>query len=184
MLERPSQSAGALTLKFRDAIVDEAPQIAALVNAAYRGESSKQGWTTEAHILDGLRTSTHEIQQLIQAENSKIIMCTQGAVLIGAVHVHKTHDTAHIGMFVVKPQLQNLSIGKQLLTVAESTALQAWQVNKFVMLVITIRHELIAFYERRGYKGTGILQVFPVNPKFWMPKVAGLKLERFEKPVE
>ena len=33
----------------------EAPRITALVNRAYRGDASRQGWTTEAHLLDGQR---------------------------------------------------------------------------------------------------------------------------------
>jgi len=49
------------------------------------------------------------------------------------------------------------------------------------MHVITIRHELIAFYERRGYIRTGILSEFPVNPEVWQPKLAGLQLETLEK---
>ena len=31
------------------------PQLNILVNSAYRGETSKKGWTTEANLLDGLR---------------------------------------------------------------------------------------------------------------------------------
>lgn len=181
MLKNISESASALS--FREAIASDASSIASLVNTAYRGESSKQGWTTEAYILDGLRTSTHEIQQLIEAENSKIIVCTQGSDLIGSIHLHRSHGSVHIGMFVVKPDLQNLSVGKQLLANAESFAKKAWQAYKFVMLVITVRHELIAFYERRGYIRTGVLQEFPVKPELWMPKIEGLKLERLEKSV-
>ena len=49
---------------FRKAIVSDADAIAQLVNASYRGESSRAGWTTEADILDGLRTSADEVQRL------------------------------------------------------------------------------------------------------------------------
>ena len=151
-----------LVLSFRDAIVGDVAQITVLVNTVYRGETSRQGWTTEADILDGLRTSEQEIQQFIQADDSKIIVCLHGDELIGSLHLHKMYDSANIGMFVVKPNLQNLNIGKQLLSVAENTAKQQWQISKLAMLVITIRHELIAYYERRGYKRTGLLQKFPI----------------------
>ena len=43
-------------LTFRDAAPDDVDAVAALVESAYRGESSKIGWTTEAHLLDGQRT--------------------------------------------------------------------------------------------------------------------------------
>ncbi|MBC7786011.1 MAG: GNAT family N-acetyltransferase [Methylophilaceae bacterium] len=171
-------------ISFRDALPADASQIAALINASYRGETSRKGWTTEANILDGLRTSEHEIYQLIQAEHSKIIVCIQNETLIGSIHLLHTDDSAHIGMFVVKPELQNFNIGKQLLTAAESFAQAQWQVKKLAMLVITVRKELIAFYERRGYKRTGLFQEFPVNPAVWQPKLKGLKLERLEKLVK
>jgi hypothetical protein len=51
------------------------------------------------------------------------------------------------------------------------------------MCVITLRHELIAFYERRGYLRTGIVIEFPVNPKVWQPKLAGFQLETLEKII-
>ena len=171
-------------LSFRQAMLSDAASIAVLINTAYRGEASKQGWTTEAYILDGVRTSTHEIQQLIESENSTFIVCNQGDDLIGSIHLNKTHDSVHIGMLAVKPHLQNLNVGKQILANAELFAKKAWQAHKFVMLVITMRHELIAFYERRGYIRTGVLQEFPVKPELWMPKVEGLKLERLEKLID
>ena len=31
-------------------------ELVQLVNSAYRGESSKKGWTTEADLLEGVRT--------------------------------------------------------------------------------------------------------------------------------
>lgn len=178
-----SQSPAIFILNFREALIEDAASIAALVNAAYRGESSKQGWTTEANILNGHRTNASEIQQLIEAENSKIIVCIQDSNLIGSIHLHKIDCSVHFGMFAVKPSLQNLNVGKQLLAEAEFFAKKSWQAQKFVMLVITVRDELIAFYERRGYKRTGMLQKFPINPELWMPKVEGLKLERLEKLV-
>jgi ribosomal protein S18 acetylase RimI-like enzyme len=84
-------------------------------------------------------------------------------------------------MFVVRPDIQGAGIGKHLLKEAETLARKAWQVNSYVMVVITSRHELIAFYERRGYQRTGELNEFPVNPALWTPKVDGLKMERMEK---
>ncbi len=172
-----------LKLDFREAIIQDAASIAGLVNIAYRGEFSKQGWTTEAYILDGLRTNVSEIQQLIETENSKFIICIKDEVLIGSIHLHKNKESVHIGMFVVKPDMQNLNVGKQLLLTAEMFAIATWQPHSLVMLVINLRHELITFYERRGYKRTGLLQEFPVKPELWKPKVEGLKLERLEKLI-
>lgn len=145
---------------FRKAIVSDADAIAQLVNASYRGESSRAGWTTEADILDGLRTSADEVQRLISSENTCILLSSKGAELVGTICLEKDQAVVHIGMFVVSPHLQGNGIGKQLLAAAENLAQQTWPIQKFQMHVITIRHALIAFYERRGYKRTGVLSDF------------------------
>ncbi len=170
-------------LFFRCALISESAAIAGLVNAAYRGDSSRQGWTTEADLLDGLRTMPADVQHLIESEHSVILVCMRGDDLIASVCLEKKADAAYVGMFVVNPAMQSLGIGKQLLTYAESYAVQHWSVSKFCMHVITLRHELIAFYVRRGYRRTGIVKAFPVNPEMWQPKMNGLQFELLEKPV-
>jgi GNAT superfamily N-acetyltransferase len=166
---------------FRKAIMSDVDAIVQLVNSAYRGESSRAGWTTEADLLDGLRTSANEIQQLIASDGAIILLCLDETVLMGSICIEKAQDTAHIGMFVVNPSSQGQGIGKQLLAAAENLAQQTWAVQTYHMHVITLRYELIAFYERRGYQRTGILTEFPVNDAVWQPKRAGLQLETLEK---
>jgi ribosomal protein S18 acetylase RimI-like enzyme len=166
---------------FRRATVEDAQAIADLINSAYRGETSRQGWTTEADLLDGLRTTPQEIRQLITGQDSFLLLCHRDAMLIGSVHVEKQGEQAYIGMFVVRPDIQGAGIGKHLLKEAETLARNSWEVNSYVMVVITSRHELIAFYERRGYRRTGELSEFPENPALWTPKVSGLKMEKMEK---
>jgi len=168
-------------LSYRRATVEDAQAITDLVNSAYRGETSKQGWTTEANLLDGLRTTPQEIRQLVTGQDSILLLCHREAMLAGSVHIEKQGNQAYIGMFVVRPDIQGAGIGKQLLEEAETLAQKAWEVNSYVMVVITFRHELIAFYERRGYRRTGQLSEFPVNPALWIPKVGGLKMELMEK---
>jgi ribosomal protein S18 acetylase RimI-like enzyme len=172
-----------MQLTFRKAQPTDAESIAALVNSAYRGEHSKRGWTTEAELLDGSRTDTHEVQQLISQSGSIILLCLQGSKILGSVHVEQAGDHADLGMFVVEPSLQGQGVGKRLLALAEQTAQQEWAATRMVMVVITLRHELIAFYQRRGYRRTGICKPFPVNPEVWMPKVSGLQLEVLEKDL-
>lgn len=159
----------------------DAGQIAALVNAAYRGEPSKQGWTTEADLLAGRRTDAEEILQLISSDDSMFLLCKAGAKLIGSVHLQKQAEQVYLGMLAVSPSLQGRGIGKQLLLAAEQTAKATWKVSKSVMTVISCRNELIAFYERRGYRRTGASREFPVSPELWLPKVADLRLDILEK---
>jgi GNAT superfamily N-acetyltransferase len=170
---------------FRKAVLADVEAIVKLVNIAYRGESSRAGWTTEADILDGLRTSVHEVERLIASEDTIVLLCLNDDELLGSICLErdKAQAIAHIGMFVVNPLMQANGIGKRLLTEAESLAQREWSIGKFQMHVITIRRELIEFYERRGYQRTGIVNEFPVNPEVWQPKLAGLQLETLEKTI-
>jgi len=161
----------------------DAGQIAALVNAAYRGEPSKQGWTTEADLLTGCRTDTEEILRLISSDDSMFLLCRAEAELIGSVHLQRQGEQVCLGMLAVSPPIQGRGIGKQLLEAAEQAAQETWSVNKSVMTVISCRNELLAFYERRGYRRTGVSKAFPVNPELWLPKVADLRLEMLEKAL-
>lgn len=171
-------------LSFSPAVFEEAAQLAALINSAYRGESSRQGWTTEADLIDGLRTDIVMIQDLIVMADSMLLLCKQDRELLGSVHLQFCGDEVQIGMLAVRPSLQGRGIGKQLLRAAETAARGAWRFRRFVMSVIPCRLELIAFYERRGYRRTGISKAFPANPALWTPKVTGLSLEVLEKPAD
>ena len=170
-------------LTFRRAGAADVDRIVALVNSAYRGESSRQGWTTEADLLDGQRTHHNEVLRLIAAENSLILLGFRGAELVGCVHLEKVGDSAYFGMFAIRPGLQGQGIGKQVMRMAEDLARREWGVDKMLMTVITLRPELIAFYERREYRRTGELRPFPEMPELGSPRVAGLQLEVLAKTL-
>ena len=168
-------------LSFRKARIDETDFIVKLVNSAYRGESSKAGWTTEADLLDGQRTDSGEIINLIEDENSMILLCLQDDEIIGSVNLQHKDKNAYLGMFVVRPTLQGAGIGKCFIQAAEDIAKQEWNSQKMTMSVITLREELIAFYERRGYRRTGEILPFPDNIANGIQKVENLEFETLEK---
>lgn len=168
-------------LTFSKAGISEAERIVALVNSAYRGESSRLGWTTEADLLDGSRTDFEEILSLLASDHSMILLCKADGVLVGSVLLQRVEAWVELGMFAVCPLQQGSGIGKQLLLRAESLAVQAWQVRRLQMAVVSCREELIAFYERRGYRLTGQYKAFPVNAALWTPKVDNLQLAMLEK---
>jgi len=152
-----------------------------LVNSAYRGESSRIGWTTEADLLGGQRTDADEIADLIGTEGSMILLCFGGSELIGSVHLQRAPDGVWLGMFSVRPALQGRGVGKRFLAAAERRAREEWGAGNAYMTVITRRRELIAWYERRGYRCAGRFKDFPNDPRFGIPRVAGLRLEVLEK---
>lgn len=172
------------TIVYRHATISDIPQIVSLVNAAYRGDTSRLGWTTEADILGGQRTDAEEIAHLIAAQDSLILLCVKSDEAVGTAHLKKSANGAYLGMFTIKPSLQSQGIGKQFLAAAEQTAQQHWNASMITMSVITRRHELIAYYERRGYRRTGRYGEFPNDPRFGLPKVAGLQFEYLEKCLD
>ena len=170
-------------LWFRKATPADVERVVALVNSAYRGESSRGGWTTEADFLDGQRTDAEEITKLIGTASSMIVLCYQDEELIGSVHLERAEQGAYLGMFTILPTLQGRGIGKRFMQEAEQTVREEWGAKKMLMLVITLRTELIAFYERRGYRRTGIFKEFPNDIRFGIPRVGGLHFELLEKDL-
>lgn len=168
---------------FRPARREEAEQLVHFVNSAYRGDSSRVGWTTEADLLDGQHTDEEELRALIQAEGSLLLLCLQGAAIVGSVSLQNIGDAAYLGMLVSRPDLQGQGIGKQLIQAAEDFVQQEWGVRKMQMTVITLRRELLAFYERRGYRRTGLIKPFPTDVRFGIPRVEGLQFEVLEKEL-
>ena len=135
-------------------------QLNTLINSAYRGESSKKGWTTEANLLEGLRTTEQELEEILINPKNTILKFAENKVIIGCVLLIEKEDQLYLGMLTVSPELQNSGIGKQLLLHAETLAL-AKGLSKIVMTVISVRDELILWYNRHGYKDTGEREPFP-----------------------
>jgi ribosomal protein S18 acetylase RimI-like enzyme len=102
--------------------------------------------------------------------------------LLACAHVAVEDGAGYFGMFSVRPNLQGAGIGKAVLSEAERIAHDEWRVPTMRMTVIDIRDELIAFYERRGYRRTGIKKPFPYgDERFGVPKRDDLRFEVLEK---
>jgi ribosomal protein S18 acetylase RimI-like enzyme len=168
-------------LSFRKAASADAELLDELVNSAYRGESSKIGWTTEADLLDGTRTNKADIENLIAQEGSMILLCVDGADIIGCAHLELSGAECQLGMLVVKPGLQSRGVGKQLMLAAEAMARETLGAGTIAMSVISVRHELIAFYERRGYHRTGRKKPFVADATHGFPKSQPIEFEVLEK---
>jgi GNAT superfamily N-acetyltransferase len=140
----------------------DAPAIAALVESAYRGEESLKGWTSEAGFIEGDRTSADEISSLIRNPQARFVLAFDGADLVGCALIKNEGAEGYFGMFSVRPVRQGGGLGKLLLAEAEKAARETWNCKSMKMTVISIRDELIAFYERRGYRHTAI-EPFPFD---------------------
>lgn len=172
-----------MNLSFTPAQLTDADAITALVNNAYRGETSRLGWTTEADLLDGLRTSIEDIISIFNQDDKLLLLTKAGEQIVGTVLLLRTVAHVELSMFAVDPRYQDRGIGKQLLHYAEDTAIRNWGVKQAIMAVISCRTELIAFYHRRGYRSTGENKPFPVSPALWTPKVDSLWLTLLVKAL-
>lgn len=173
------------TLYFRNAIASDVDAIVALVESAYRGDSSRQGWTTEANLLDGQRTNAEDVTKLIAQPQSRILLLMHASgELRSCAHVERQNEVCYFGMFSVSPTEQGGGIGRQVLVEAERMARHEWRCREMQMSVITLRDELIAWYERRGYHRTGIYKPFPYgDTRFGLPKRDDLRFELLNKAL-
>lgn len=174
-----------MKLIFRQADSSDIEAIIRLVESAYRGESSRQGWTTEADLLDGGRTFTEEVSAIIAAPDNKIILLEDAVQLLATVHIKKlTNSRAYLGMFAVLPSKQNRGIGKALLNYVENLAVTKWQCGEMELSVIRQRQELIGWYEKKGYQMTGEVREFPYgDERYGIPKREDLVLEVLVKSI-
>lgn len=158
------------------------PALTRLVNSAYRGEG---GWTNESHLLDGTRTNEAGIAELMQQPDSMILKYVgleDTEMAAGCVYLHKQGDKLYLGMLSVDPTRQGSGIGKDLLEAAIVYAREIGCV-RIRITVIAVRSELIAWYERHGYRRTGEVEPFHAGEKFGIQKQP-LELVVLEKEVD
>ena len=179
-------SAGAL--RFRAAAPADVDAIVALTESAYRGDASRVGWTTEADLLDGQRTDACEVAELIANPDVRLLLAERDGSLLASCVVERLSGEhagdGYFGMFSVRPEAQGTGTGRALLAEAERIAHDAWHCRTMRMTVIDVRVELIAWYERRGYRRTGEYRPFPYgDPRFGIPKRDDLRFEWLVKEL-
>jgi ribosomal protein S18 acetylase RimI-like enzyme len=170
--------------RFRHATPADIPALVELVTSAYRGESSRRGWTTEADLLDGQRVDPELLRQDLVRPRSLVLLAEGGDGLLACAHVAEEGGAGYFGMFAVRPDLQGGGLGKAVLAEAERIAAEDWGLPAMRMTVIDLREELIAYYQRRGYRRTGVHKPFPYgDERFGIPRRPDLRFEVLEKPL-
>ena len=176
---------GDSTLVFRFAHADDVAAIVDLVESAYRGEASRAGWTTEADLLDGRRTDAEAISSLLAQPGSAMLLAEADGHLVGCCLLeNRPRAEAYFGMFAVWPGRQGQGWGRQILAEAERLVRGQWSAGTMVLKVLAQRPDLIAWYERRGYRRTGETMPFPYeNARFGVPKRPDLSFAVLAKPL-
>lgn len=165
----------------RPATTTDVAQLVQLVNSAYRGEGGHVGWTNEAHLIGGPRTTAADVEELIGKPDSTILTAWEEKELMGCVYLLREGELLYLGMLSVWPEKQGLGIGKHLMQAGENLARQH-DCRAIRITVISVRDELIAWYERHGFRRTGEIEPFHAGDRFGT-QMQPLELAVLEKEI-
>lgn len=197
------------TVFLRQAEASDVDALEQLLNRCYR---QAEGWTNEADLVGGIRTTKDELLAVINDPKHYVFIYLKTTTgerdgketgeLLGCIAVDIKDDVAtnqragnqkaYIGMFAVLPELQGLGVGHQILQAAETFAQRHLQANtqtpaqnpaRLTMSILSHRPELLAYYQRRGYELNGNSMPFPVDGNNGEPKRQDLELLELEKLV-
>ena len=167
-----------MTIHLTAASASQVEEIRNLVNIAYRGDV---GWTRETDIVKGARTRSDEIRQYLENSNAHLLVATTDNGIRACICIEKKDNRAFFGLFAVHPDVQGKGMGGKILAQAEEYATATLGLQHFVMVVISQRKELLAFYARRGYIKTGETKPYPADLNLGTPLREGLTIEYLEK---
>ncbi|KAK2060107.1 acetyltransferase [Colletotrichum caudatum] len=168
------------SLAFRPATPADVPVLLPLIRSAYRGESSRAGWTTEADLVADQRIDEAGLLAKIAEPGGVVLLVTDADAADAADDADPSRRrfssplaccevarretdpaVAYFGLFAVDPRRQAGGVGRAVLAHAEAFARRALGARRMEMCVIWTRAELIAWYGRRGYARTGERREFP-----------------------
>lgn len=151
------------------ATVQDLPEILRVINQAYRGETSRRGWTHELDILQGdMRIDYDQLKVILENGNGTFLIAKQNDFVIGTIQLRHDAQGLYVGLLSVDPDLQNAGIGRALLSAADNYAKEN-SFSRIYMIVISERKELIDWYMRNGYTSTNVLTPFTGHPQFGIP---------------
>lgn len=126
----------------RLATIEEADQVARIINAAFEVERPFR--------LRGERTSTEDVQRLMLDGNT-FFVAEEDHRIVGTVYVRITGHTGYFGMLAVDPTLQRRGIGRALREHAEGLCKQRG-CTEMTLTTGDFRTELLPYYSRAGYQ--------------------------------
>jgi ribosomal protein S18 acetylase RimI-like enzyme len=173
-------------MKLSQATPADLPDLHALIESAYRGDSARAGWSHEADLLDGQRTDLEALEAALGDPARHLLVFRDGERIIACVSLANRGDgLTYLGLLTVNPRRQATGLGRMMLAAAEDHAAADLGAVRIEMTVIAQRGELVAWYERRGYALTGERRPFPFGePRFGLPRRDDLEFVVLEKTLE
>lgn len=173
-------------ITIRDATAADIPDLHRLIESAYRGESSRAGWTTEADLLDGQRTDPDDLADILADPTQALLTAWRDGALLGCVLIaDRGEGTGYFGMLSIRPTLQGGGLGRRLVEAAHAALAGRFGARRVRISVFPQRETLIAWYERLGYRQTGATLPFPYgNPRFGLPRRDDLYFVVMERELD
>ncbi|MGC1449112.1 MAG: GNAT family N-acetyltransferase [Candidatus Sulfotelmatobacter sp.] len=142
-------------MQIRVAEKGDADAIASVINAAFR--------QAESFLIDQDRIDLETVRQLLP--KGTFLVADGLNCLSGCVFVERRGDRSYLGLRSVDPQCQKSGLGSKLMNAAEDYCANAG--SRFMDLrIVSVRKELPAFYQHRGYVATSTEPFTPgLNPK-------------------
>ncbi|BAC89581.1 gll1640 [Gloeobacter violaceus PCC 7421] len=148
---------------FDDATPSDVPELVALINASYRTPGNKPGWTDEREFLEGTRTDADALGAELDTGRCLIGRQSADGPIAACARIAPENDGAwYVASIAVDTAQQGKGTGREILAEVERQA-RAAGVPALRITVINLRHELIAWYERRGFVRTGEGHPVPVR---------------------
>lgn len=155
-----------MNLEFKELQKEEIKEVIVLINQAYRAEKKDNAWTTESHLLSGIRVNENMMKEILEEKDTKTYIAKIENKIVGTIQAKLEGESIHIGLFAVDTKSQASGIGKKLLEFAENSSSKLWGKSTFIMEVISTRTELMQYYIRRGYLNTNSFIEFPKS-EYW-----------------
>lgn len=173
-------------LRFRSAQIIDIQKLVDLINCAYRQQQGNS-WTSEVQMVTGARINAEQLAQMLSADHFKLFVAEYAEEMVGCIGLTFQPLAVEIGTFCIAPKLQNQGMGKEVLDFAERYVRDDMRsiypdLTYFVMWVLSVRQELIAYYERCGYQPTGLIDDYPLSANVGTP-IIDLHLVEMKKNI-
>src|SRR5262249_13000106 len=141
----------------RLAVLSDAARITAVINAAFR--------IAEGFFIDGDRITQAEVEQ--DLTKGAFIVAENGNTLSGCVYVELRGERSYLGLLSVDPSSQQGGLGSLLMSEAEKYCRERGS-QAMDILIVSLREDLPAFYQKRGYVQNGT-SPFPPDAETKIP---------------